>query len=131
MVLAYLNFPVDYNRLLKLLLIKSGIGTPAFNIRNLERWGVTVIYKQGTLEELANHLTGGSPCIVSVQTNELPHWKGAKLLHAVVVVGLDQHYVYLNDPGFPDAPIQVSHGDFDLAWLERDEVYAVLRIAKK
>ena len=30
----------------------------------------------------------------------------------------------LNDPAFEEAPKVVSRGDFDLAWLERDEVYA-------
>ncbi len=34
--------------------------------------------------------------------------------------------VYLNDPARPNAPIEVSHGDFDLAWLEQDEFYAAL-----
>ena len=29
-------------------------------------------------------------------------------------------------PAFPNAPLQVSHGDFGLAWLERDEFYAAL-----
>ena len=47
-------------------------------------------------------------------------------LHAVVVVGMDDQHVYLNDPGFPEAPVKVSHGDFGLAWLERDEFYAAL-----
>ena len=35
--------------------------------------------------------------------------------------------VYLNDPEFPHAPIPVSIGDFDLAWLERDELYATFK----
>jgi len=35
-------------------------------------------------------------------------------------------YIYLNDPELPDAPIPVTQGDFDLAWLAQDERYAVL-----
>jgi hypothetical protein len=35
-------------------------------------------------------------------------------------------FVYLNDPTFLEAPIQVSRGEFDLAWLEKDEVYEAL-----
>ena len=40
---------------------------------------------------------------------------------------MDNTNIYLNDPGFPDAPIKISQGDFDLAWLEQDEVYAALK----
>ncbi len=47
MVLAYLKMPLDYNRLLKLLHIKTEIGAPASNIRNLEALGVKILYKQG------------------------------------------------------------------------------------
>jgi hypothetical protein len=36
--------------------------------------------------------------------------------------------VYLNDPAFVQAPMQVSIGDFDLAWLEHDEKYAVITL---
>jgi uncharacterized protein YvpB len=77
------------------------------------------------LSELHNHLINGHPGIAFIKTGELPYWD-EDMDHAVVVVGLDEKYIYLNDPYFPDAPIQVLHGDFDLAWLERDEFYAVL-----
>ncbi len=129
MALAYLNFPTDYNRLLKLLQIKRDIGTPASNIRNLTQLGVQVIYKPGTFAELFGHLKQGHPCIASVRTGELPYWRGENLLHAVLVVGLDDQDVYLNDPAFPNAPTQVARGDFDLAWLDRDEFYAVLIVS--
>jgi uncharacterized protein YvpB len=60
-----------------------------------------------------------------VQTIELPYWS-EPTDHALVVTGLDKTSIYLNDPAFANAPIQVPHGDFDLAWLERDEMYATL-----
>lgn len=69
-----------------------------------------------------------SPIILPVafiKTGEPPYWN-ADSDHAVVVVGIDDMYIYLNDPDFARAPMQVSHGDFGLAWLERDEFYAVL-----
>ncbi len=126
MVLAYLGFSITYGRLLKLLRVRKQIGAPASNIRSLEQLGINVIYKQGTLAELHSHLTNGLPCITFVNTGELPHWE-TDSDHAVVVVGLDNEYIYLNDPEFPNVPIQVTHGDFDLAWLDWDEFYAVLR----
>lgn len=64
--------------------------------------------------------------IISVQTKELPYWQGIASLHAVVLVGMDEEYVYLNDPEWPDAPIRVAIGDFDLAWLARGERFALL-----
>ncbi len=127
MVLAYLGLSIAYSRLLKLLRVKPQIGTPAFNIRELEKLALTVVYKQGTLVELHSHLVDNHPCIAFVKTIELPYW-GEPGDHAVVVTGLDEAYIYLNDPAFATAPMPVSHGDFDLAWLERDEFYAVLRI---
>ncbi|MDM8532638.1 cysteine peptidase family C39 domain-containing protein [Anaerolineales bacterium HSG25] len=122
MVLTYLGLPTAYEQLLKLLQVKW-FGTSSANIRQLEKLGLTVIYKQGTLEELHNHLTNKRPCVAFVRTSELPYWNETGD-HAVVVIGLDSDYIHLNDPAFAEAPIRVSHGDFDLAWLERDEVYA-------
>ena len=60
-----------------------------------------------------------------MQTENLPYWPH-NTLHAVVVVGIDDRSVYLNDPEFPEAPIAVPVGDFDLAWLAEDERYAIL-----
>ena len=124
MVLAYMQFPYAYKRLIKLLRIQW-FGTPSFNIRNLTKLGLTVIYKQGTLPELYHHLTQNRPCITFVKTRELPYWNLA-IDHAVLVVGMDGGHNYLNDPDFDMTPMKVSHGDFDLAWFERQELYAVL-----
>jgi ABC-type bacteriocin/lantibiotic exporter with double-glycine peptidase domain len=125
MVLGYFGVIVAYNRLLKLLRIELGLGTPAYNIRRLEQFGFTVIYQQGTLAELHEHLTHNHPCIAMVKTEQLPYWTES-IDHAVVVVGVDDEAVYLNDPAFSNAPFRVSHGDFGLAWLDRDEFYAAI-----
>ncbi len=125
MALDYIGLSASYDRLLKLLRIQPA-GTASFNIRELEKLGVTVVYKQGTLEEIYDHLTEDRPCIAFVDTGELPYWDEATS-HAVVVVGLDSEDVYLNDPAYPNAPMLVSRGDFGLAWLERDEIYAAFK----
>lgn len=122
MVLDYMGMSVPYERLLKLLRIQW-FGTASFRIRELEKLGLIVVFKEGTLEELHHHLANDRPCITPVKTVELPYRDDARD-HAVVVVGLDDKHVYLNDPDFPSAPIEVSRGDFGLAWLERDEFYA-------
>jgi uncharacterized protein YvpB len=86
-----------------------------------------VVYqKGGTLPQLYNLLAAGWPVIVSVQTQELPYWNGVASLHAVVLVGMDEEDVYLNDPAWTEAPVQAPIGDFDLAWLARGERFALL-----
>jgi ABC-type bacteriocin/lantibiotic exporter with double-glycine peptidase domain len=126
MVLDYIGKPVEYDRLLALLQIEPDIGTRASNILKLTTLGVDVLYARGTLNEIRNHLFTNHPCIAFVNTGELPYWDEATG-HAVVVVGIDDDNLYLNDPAFNDAPKVVSHGDFLLAWLEADEYYALLR----
>jgi len=44
----------------------------------------------------------------------------------VVAVGIDERRVYLNDPFFDAAPQSVSRLEFELAWDEMDNVYAVI-----
>lgn len=49
-------------------------------------------------------------------------------IHNLEKLRLTEEYVYLNDPEWPDAPIQVSIGDFDLAWLARGERFALFAL---
>lgn len=125
MAFAYLGLPFDYKKFSRLLHVRPQFGTPFFQIRELGKLGVTVVYEQGTLVALHNWLMRGLPCIVGLQTSELPYWQQVNVQHAVVVVGMDSDWIYLNDPTFSDAPVQVRLGDFDLAWLEQGEFYAV------
>lgn len=124
MALAYLGVAATYDQLLKLLRVEW-YGAPSSNIRRLEQLGIVIIYKAGNLEELHAYLLQDYPCIAFIKTGELPYWN-QDLAHAVVIVGLDDDYVYLNDPEFANAPMQVSRGDFSLAWLEQGEMYAAL-----
>ncbi len=125
MVLGYMGVRIPYQRLLRTLEIIPDMGTPSFKVVNLQRLGFTVIYRQGTFDELLQHLLAGHPCIVFVRTGQLPY-RSDNTDHAVVVVGMDKQNVYVNDPESAEAPIRVSRGDFDLAWLEHDEKYAVI-----
>ena len=68
MILTHLNLLVTYERLLKLLRVKSGFGTPASNIRHLETLNVEVSYQSlGTFEDLFDHLSQGRPCIAFIK----------------------------------------------------------------
>lgn len=128
MALNYIGHKVDYTRLVQLLRIRPGYGTPFPVIQSLGNSSIRVVYGQGNLQEIYHYLSQDKPCIVPVQTHELPYWNNVSVGHAVVVVGVDSENVFLNDPEFPTAPIQVTHGDFGLAWFEYGELFAVLSL---
>lgn len=121
MLLDYLRIEVKYDRLLKLLKVKS-FGTPGQNLRLLVGLGIQVTYREGSMEELNQHIANGIPCITLVRTRELNYWSYGTD-HAVVVVGFDDQNMYVNDPAFPDYPLPVSMSEFELAWMGFDYRY--------
>ena len=124
MVLDFLGVSVPYKQLVSVLNIQE-FGAPASNLRNLTTLGLRVSYGPTSLGELARHIAGGQPCIVPVFTGELSYWTQATD-HAVVVVGLDEQTVYVNDPYFDQAPQPVPREEFILAWLEKDYRCAII-----
>jgi uncharacterized protein YvpB len=58
----------------------------------------------------------------------LPYWT-VETWHAVVVIGYDNNFFYVNDPAFEFAPQVVTQGDLELAWIAYDAYYAVLEAA--
>lgn len=125
MVLDYLGQSIRYVRLLRLLGVTPDLGAPASNVRRLSSLNVSVEYGAGTIDDLAEHIARGVPCIAFVHTMHLSYWTEATR-HAVVVVGMDEEHVYLNDPFFDIAPQVVSRLEFELAWDEMDNTYAVI-----
>ena len=124
MLLDFVGQPVAYRRLLRLLDI-TPFGTPARRITNLSRQGLRVTYTQGSLGEIESLIEHGQPCIAFVRTAELPYWSFSTD-HALVIVGLDEKSVYVNDPYFAEAPQVISRGDFYLAWMAFDHYYATV-----
>ena len=103
MALDHLGVAIAYGQI-KRILQTEWFGTPSFYIRKLEQLGLVVIYKRrANLQEIHEHLLNNRPGIVFVRTSELPYWSDTTD-HAVVVIGLDESAVYLNDPAFPEAP---------------------------
>lgn len=127
MVLAYYHVSISYARLLRLLGVRS-YGTSFSRLRKLEAVGLSVLITRGDLASLRRHLEGGSPVIAAVNTAPLPYWDD-DTAHAVVVVGLEQDMVLINDPEFEQAPRAVPLDAFLLGWLEHDYRYAVLKPA--
>jgi predicted double-glycine peptidase len=125
MLVAYRRRSVTYETLIRLLEIQD-FGTPFTKLQQLERLKLTVIIRRhGILTELEQFLQQRHPIIVSVDTGELPYWE-RRTAHAVVIVSIDREFVYLHDPDLPRGPIAVDKADFELAWLNRDEEYALI-----
>jgi len=110
MTLAYHGVSIKYSRLLRILKITPNLGAPASHIRRLTQLGIDVTYGDGDLENLRNYLARGMPSIAFVRTIHLSYWD-ADSRHAVVVVGMDEAKVYLNDPFYAIAPQSVAHLD--------------------
>ncbi|MBN1887789.1 MAG: C39 family peptidase, partial [Thermoflexales bacterium] len=124
MLLDYLEQPIPYLRLVKLLGI-GPIGAPRRNILRLTQLGLQVTYRQATLPILADYLHAEQPVIVFLDTGELAYWSTATN-HAVVLVGLEGDDVLVNDPAFPSAPQRIPRDDFELAWLNSDNACAII-----
>ncbi len=124
MLLGYLGVSVGYERLLRLLGVRP-FGTPGSRLYCLAQLGLNVRYTCGSLDQLFSHLEANLPCIALVRTGQLPYWSYATD-HAVVVVGCDDHSVYLNDPAFESAPQRAPHAHFELAWMEFECRYATI-----
>lgn len=125
MLLDYLQLPVDYARLLQLLGIRS-YGAAFSNLRRLEEIGVSVTIEKGSIAKLRRMLDQDLPIIVAVNTGSLTYWTD-DTAHALVVVGIEQETILVNDPEFEQAPKAVPLDEFLLAWLEQDYRQALIQ----
>ncbi len=128
MVLTYLGIPLGYERLAKRLRAGRAF-TPFSHLRYLEALGLPItLSEQGDVSLFAPNIEVGLPVIVGVQTLNWAHWGGEVTRHAVVVVGIDQAHgvIYINDPFFANAPIEMPLLTFETGWEELDRYYAVI-----
>ena len=125
MVLASLEVNTSYTRLTKLLGTRL-FGTPSDNIQRLSQLGVNVTLTKLLPTEIYHYLREGSPVIAFVSTADFPHWD-VDTDHTVVVIGMDEEMVYINDPYFSVAPQEVLHALFELSQLKFNYKCAVLK----
>jgi len=98
------------------LLGTSEAGSVLENLSRLEQLGFRVEVVPSNLTEIRLYLTEmKKPVIAVVYTGYLPYLT-AESLHAVVVVGVDEQKVVLNDPLLEDAPVVISVEEFQRAW---------------
>jgi ABC-type bacteriocin/lantibiotic exporter with double-glycine peptidase domain len=125
MALDYLGRPVEYDALVSLLHARFAVGTAAANVRHLETLGVNVRLFHADLDAVREALADNWPVIAFVETTPLPHWS-EETDHTVLIVGMDDEAVYVNDPEFDQAPQRVPRIQFELAWLRFDNLCAVI-----
>ena len=127
MLLRYWRLPFHPAQLPKLLKTEAH-GTVFSHLRYLKALGVSVTVEESSIEKLSGYLQKGLPCIVAVETGELRSYWQEATSHAVVVVGIENNVVYLNDPAFDAAPQPVSLAEFELAWMEQDYRCSVIKL---
>jgi len=125
MVLSHLGITATQRQLNRLFDLKEA-GALLSNIDRAHSFGVRVIRKSGTEQDIKFAIDQGIPPILFVSTGQLQTYWQDDVQHAVLVIGYDDTYLYLNDPAFPDAPKQVPLDEVMLAWLEFDYVYALI-----
>ena len=128
MVLDYLQVPIGYDRLLRLLNIRAH-GAAFANLRNLANLGVAVVVAEGDLDQIEKFLAIGLPPLVAVATRELGYWT-EDTDHVVVVTGVAGNLVYIHDPDLDAGPVVVTRVQFESAWLEEDYRFAILALAE-
>jgi uncharacterized protein YvpB len=113
MALSYLGRSVPYADLVRLLGTRW-FGTLSENILRLEQIDIQVTLRELSLAEIEAALIRQQPIIAFVTTADLPYWPTASD-HVVVIVGIDEQFVYVNDPYVAEAPQSVSRPSFELA----------------
>lgn len=124
MVLAHLGRDLAETQIARILR-SYAFGTPAPNVRYLESLGLSVTFGPMSLSRLRAHLQNGFPCITFLQAGDLPYFE-SEGFHAVVVVGLSEQIVYINDPALDAGPQSVPLDHFMLAWSEFEYECAVI-----
>ncbi len=80
------------------------------------------------LEDLKTNLDAGNPLIVGVYTNMLTNTKRRDVKHFMVLVGIDDEYVYVHDPGKTrGANNKYTIDQFKLAWAGNNYAYIIFK----
>ncbi len=124
MVLAHQSHSVDETTLARLLDTKP-FGTAVANVQRVSALGFNVSFGSSSLANIRAALDKHVPVIAFVMTGHFKYWS-LNAAHALVVVGLDDENVYLNDPWSETAPQISAIDDFLAAWAEFDHLAAVI-----
>lgn len=130
MVLGYLGIEKSESWLWQRL--RTGTVTPFTNVSILAaELGLSIaVERWGDLATLAPAIEAGLPVIIAVDADNPEDWPYVGH-HAVIVVGFNDHVVFVHDPAQLTAPLEIGIKAFLLAWANRDYQYAIIRLAEE
>jgi ABC-type bacteriocin/lantibiotic exporter with double-glycine peptidase domain len=124
MVLAALGSHRSEGELRALLKTRPAGTSPGAVAIRLPEIGFDAAVVDGSESLLRQTLAADRPCIVHLWTAGLPHWDHAAV-HAVVVTGMDDNAVSVNDPALGQ-PAQIPLAAFLAAWAAMDYLLLVI-----
>ena len=130
MVLAFQGIVFEEEALCDLLETQQS-GTAVLNVlllnQHLTRCRVEVA--SASFDDLITWLQEGISPVVFVTTGPLSYWQ-TECLHALVVVGIEEHAVLVHDPAFAHAPLTISRDEFLAAWGELAQLTALIKVSR-
>lgn len=127
MVCEYLQLTVNYDRVKHLLNVRH-FGSFFSDLENLQRLGVNVTLHDGDIDLLEQCFDVGLPVLIALHTSHLKSYWIDEVGHAVVAIGMDEQFIYVNDPAFADAPKAIDLNEFIPAWDEKYNLCAVISL---
>ena len=124
MALQALGVQISQRRLNRLL-DTSSLGAPFSDLSVLTRLGVDVSVWSGSDRDIRDAIDREQPCIAAIRTGYLSYWS-FDVQHAILIAGYSDHNVHLHDPAFVAAPMSIDWNEFMIAWIEADNLVAVL-----
>ena len=125
MVLAFYGNYRSEDDLRRLLKTRVTGTSPANVMLNLPGIGFEALIFDGFQTILRQHISEGTPCIVHLWTDPLPHWQDA-VVHAVVVTDIAADTVVLNDPVHAGPATPVPLDTFLQAWAATDHTLILI-----
>lgn len=113
-------------------LLETGLaGTPVLNVALLPGHvpGCSVTIASASLGDLARWVEDRHPPIVLVGTGPLSSWQ-IECLHALVVVGIEEQTILVNDPAAGSGPSSIPRAEFLAAWGELAQLTAVIEVSR-
>lgn len=125
MVLAFYGEQHSEEELRRILKTRVTGTSPANLMLNLPGIGYSARVFDSSYAFLQSCISDDMPCIVHLWTPSLPHWHDAAI-HAVVVTGIEDDVVLINDPvlSTPATPVLVE--DFLEAWTATDHTLVLV-----
>jgi len=118
MVLSFFNITKSEQDIRRLVKIKPA-GVNPLNLIHLKNWDIEVNISFSNFDILEDIITQKKPSIALLWTGELDYWDSEKYfdyLHAVVVIGIDNENILVNDPAFSKYPQHFPVNNFLEAW---------------